>query len=113
MKKIIFALMILTLSINLYALTKNEKAFLKAAENGDIETVRYLINSEVDIDAQDNDGNTALSIAVLSGNSSTVKLLLDYSADHSIKNKYGQTAMDIAKKEKNYEIIGILEHYRK
>ena len=102
MKKIIFALMILTLSIDVHALTKNEKAFIEAAENGDIETVRYLINSEVDIDAQDQEGNTALMLASQNGYFDIVKLLVDNGAYIDIKNKYGITAIDYSR---NSEIL--------
>ena len=97
MKKIIFALIILTLSLNLYALTKNEKAFIEAAKNGDIETVRYLINSEVDIDVQDNDGNTALIMASQNGYFDIVKLLVDNGAYIEIKNNSGCTAIDCSR----------------
>lgn len=111
MKKIIFSLMIFSLSLNLYALTKNEKLFLNSARFGDIETVKELINSEIDIDIQDQEGFTALMYASALKKTFIVMTLLDYGADRYIKNDIGETAIDMAKNLKNYEIIGILESY--
>ena len=108
MKKIIFALMILTLSIDVHALTKNEKAFLEAAKNGDIETIRYLINSEVDIDVQDEYGATALIRSSLFGHFDIVKLLVSEGAYIDIKNNNGDTALMIASSNGNLNIVKLL-----
>jgi ankyrin repeat protein len=40
-----------------------------------------------------------------------VKLLLDLGADVSIKDENGETALDIAKKNKDKEVIKLLEEH--
>ena len=48
------------------------------------------------INLQDNNGNTALHIAIVKGNIGLVNILLDAGADSKIKNNDGQDAEHIA-----------------
>ncbi len=74
----------------------------------DADAVRLLIQRGVRINAQDNEGNTALMMAV-TGDSSGVQALLDAGADPNIKNKAGKTALQIAKEKKKDNIIKLLQ----
>ena len=76
----------------------------------DADAVRLLIQRGVRINAQDNEGNTALMMAV-TGDSSGVQALLDAGADPNIKNKAGKTALQIAKEEKEDDIIKLLQEH--
>ena len=74
------------------------------------ETVRLLMQRGVRINAQDNEGNTALMMAVTE-NSSGVQALLDSGANPNIKNKAGKTALQIAKEKKCDSSVEILEKH--
>ena len=55
-------------------------ALLDAAKKGDAETVKALIDAGADINAKDNDGQTAISYATENGYAETVKALIDAGA---------------------------------
>jgi ankyrin repeat protein len=74
----------------------------------------YLIKGGININHQDNDGNTALHIAIkLRQNNEIIKLLLDNGADVNIKNKNGKTPLDIAMEKGDKDIINLLKMYAK
>lgn len=56
----------------------------------------FLMNSGADIDAQNNDGMTALMFGAKDGSESYVELFLTRGADESLRNKGGKTAEDLA-----------------
>jgi len=51
--------------------------FLRAVQNGDIETILCLLNSGADINTKANEGSTALHVAVRHGNEAALVLLLN------------------------------------
>lgn len=61
---------------------------------------QYIYVRELDIDAQDEDGNTALHIAAGNINSRAIKALLEAGADPTLTNNDGLTALDIAEEAK-------------
>lgn len=70
---------------------------MKAAKNGDLKLVENLIYSGAVIDAQDNDGWTALMFAArFSTNVNVTKTLIRNGADTEIKNNYGISALRLA-----------------
>lgn len=69
---------------------------MNSARFGDIETVKELINSEIDIDIQDQEGFTALMYATAKGNLEMVKLLIKEGAYADLKDNNGVTAMGYA-----------------
>ena len=74
----------------------------------------YLIKGGININHQDNDGNTALHIAIkVRQNNEIIKLLLDNGADVNIKNKNGKTPLDIAMEKGDKDIINLLKMYAK
>ena len=67
-------------------LTPGERQLIKATQDGDIETVRALIASGVDVNAPNDDkedflGQTALHKAIKFGQHACAKVLLDNGAD--------------------------------
>ena len=57
----------------------------KAANQGDIERVKAILSTKVDVDARDSFGGTALHAAMFQDNMEIVKLLIDYGFDVNAK----------------------------
>ena len=70
---------------------------MSAAVHGYKEVLEYLISQKVDLNAQDEDGWTALHFAVMANAESSVKALLEAGVKTDIKNSDGDTAEALAK----------------
>ena len=81
-------------------------SIFEAVENNDIEAVRKYIHQVNDTD--NNDGDTALTLASFYGHKEACQLLLDNGTDVNHIDKYGDTALSLARKE---EIIELLKMY--
>ena len=97
-------------SVNRYGGT----ALIPAAHHGHVETVRYLLTTEVDIDHVNNLGWTALLEAAILGDGgpvyqAIVTLLLEGGADPTIGDDNGVTALVHARNCNMDEIAGLLE----
>jgi len=68
-------------------------ALMRAALDGNTETVKELIHQGADIDQRDDTGRTALIFAVVNSHYETVKVLLEYGADVQAKSNQGGTAL--------------------
>ena len=66
-----------------------------ASAMGNADMVRVLLKKKIDIDAQDEDGNTALFHAGAHGHLAVVKLLLAKGCDTSLANAAGQRPYDL------------------
>ena len=106
MKKILTILLLI--SINLYSLTKDEENFLYASEIGDINKVKELLALGVNINIQNEEGETALMWALQYANVQLVRELIKSGANVNIKDKYGNTALDYAKDEGHNDIVELL-----
>ena len=73
---------------------------MSAAVHGYKEVLDYLISKKVDLNAQDEDGWTALHFAVMANAASSVKALLAAGAKTDIKNSDGDTAEMLAQGSK-------------
>ena len=62
-------------------------------------SLALLIEAGVDIDARDNNGETALIQAARTGNSNSVRLLLKAGANIDVKDRTGMTALKYAEKK--------------
>jgi len=83
-----------------------------AAGSGNSEAVAYLLQQGADINAQDQDGTTALMEAVDVREPEVVKVLVARGADVSLKNKSGKTARDIARGFRDHRCLNILEEIK-
>ena len=77
-----------------------------ASREGHLEIVKLLIENGANINAKDNDGETALMRASYNGHLEVVKYLIENGADVNIKdNYYGITALDFARDEEIKEVL--------
>ena len=68
-------------------------ALMRAALDGDTETVKALIQQGVDINQRDDNGRTALMFAVMNMHHETVRALLESEADVNVRSTQGGTAL--------------------
>jgi ankyrin repeat protein len=61
------------------------------ANEGNLEGIKDLVNSDVDVNFRDIDGRTALHIASCQGLTQVVDLLLDHGAEIDPKDRWGST----------------------
>jgi len=83
-------------------------------EKGYFSIIEALINSNVEINLQDDHGNTPLWYACTYYivNRQTIKLLLEKGPDMYLINKYGRSTYSAAKENNRKELLEILEQYR-
>lgn len=79
------------------------------ANEGDLEGIKDLVNSDVDVNFRDIDGRTALHIASCQGLTQVVDLLLDHGAEIDPKDRWGSTPLADAIFYKNHDVIKLLE----
>ena len=85
-------------------------ALIYAADEGLLETVRWLVVEGADISASDKDGKTALHHAARRGHPELVEWLVEKGADISASDKDGKTPLDFAvmRNVKNVELLKLL-----
>src|SRR6266850_6950730 len=66
---------------------------MRAALDGNTQSVKELINQGGDINQRDDNGRTALMFAVVNRHYETMKVLLEYGADVNAKSNKGGTAL--------------------
>ncbi|CAL9693464.1 unnamed protein product [Knipowitschia caucasica] len=72
------------------------KRLREAANSNDIDTVRRLLEDDIDPCAADDKGRTALHFSSCNGNESIVQLLLSYGADPNQRDSLGNTPLHLA-----------------
>jgi ankyrin repeat protein len=86
-------------------------AFQHAAESGDLATLQTLLAKQVNIDARDSLGRTALMLATLHGQTDTVAALLAAGADPNLADLRGTTPLQAAMAADRTAIIAALQRY--
>lgn len=82
---------------------------MRAASQGDLEFARWLLdNTDIDINAQDKDGDTALNESVYHKRLPVAELLFDRGADPYILNYKKENLWDWAKKTENQQLMGMV-----
>lgn len=98
----------------LQKLLGREGQFLQAAKDGDVSTIRMLLDKGVDIQARGTyyrSEVTALHLASFEGKERTVQFLLSKGADVHAKDESGETALHRAAISGNKQIVNLLlEH---
>jgi len=97
---------------NLGILTPNEPLWdvllHTVAHQGDLESVKILVEYGTDINIIGDLGYTPLHFSVLAEKVEVVRYLLEQGADRSICGEFGNTALDIAETWGNQELIDLL-----
>ena len=77
------------------------------AASGQIEIVRYLLDSGMDVNTKYSiDGSTALIMATIQANVEVVRLLIKAGADVNLKNNHGQRALFFTDNETMHNALG-------
>ncbi|KXZ44423.1 hypothetical protein GPECTOR_68g396 [Gonium pectorale] len=85
--------------------------FLQQAAQGDVETLRAMLNQGMSANSADYDGRTGLMLAAAAGHESVVRLLLDHGAKADQLDSFGNSALSEACKEGNDKVIDLLLGY--
>ncbi|SFJ75113.1 ankyrin repeat domain-containing protein [Thermoflavimicrobium dichotomicum] len=75
------------------------------------EMIQYLIQQGADLNAQDEDGNTALHYAISKRAKQIAEILLKAGANPNIQNEKGETPLYIAVSANNKELVDLLLFY--
>ena len=84
------------------------KSFFRVAADGEVVEVKLLLSKGINVNTQDDSGDTALHHAAWGGRKEVVEVLLINGADMSLKNNDCQTALDAAMEEDQKEIAELL-----
>ncbi|SFU74066.1 hypothetical protein SAMN05216480_1182 [Pustulibacterium marinum] len=79
-----------------------------AVNNGDLNTINYLLKNGANVNAQDHSGNTALMSAAYKNHTTIAKQLLAYDASVVVMNFDQATALTLATQYENYKIAALL-----
>lgn len=86
----------------------DETPLIDAVKSGDKNQIRALLADQVDVNATDGDGTTALHFAVHDGDLGTANLLLAGGAYVDTPNRFGAIPLALAAESGSAEIIGAL-----
>jgi len=90
--------------------SKNENALIVATKVNNIEQIKLLLQYGINVNQQDELGNTALYYAVEMEEAYLVHLLVNKHADIHIKNNEGRSPFDLANKLGNQKVLIALNH---
>ncbi len=92
----------------IFSITAQAMELMEAACDGEIQRIQEAINAGADINAQDDNGQSALIWAAYYGHKNIVKLLLKHSAHVNVQDTYGRTALIYAVARGCKDIIELL-----
>lgn len=107
MKKYLLMTCAILLAVPAYA---DVNELLDKVKNKDVSAVETLLSKGENINAANEQGNTALHYAVATGNVQMVELLLAHDADMNIKNNKGWTPLGIAEKKNVGSVYDVLKN---
>ena len=81
---------------------------VRAAREGDTDTIEQLLKNGADIDSRDSKGQTPLEVAILARNTLLIQFLLDRGADVNVRDNHGATALMVACSRSSLEVDKLL-----
>ena len=88
-------------------------ALMSACQSGNLDIVRRIIATQIDVNAQDAHGDPAINWATANGHEAIVVELLGAGANPTIANKDGYTAIRTAKERGLEQLVAVLEKHQK
>jgi len=88
-----------------------ESALHHASKHGKVESVRFLLDAEAEVNAQTLHGYTSLHFAAENGHTNVVEVLLDSGADAGMSTMKGFTPMHCAVAKGNTNVVKLLARY--
>jgi ankyrin repeat protein len=85
-----------------------ETPLLKAATEGHLSVVKYLLSNGVGLNVRDRNGRTALHKASLFGHKSVVEFLLSQGADVNDRDNFGNTPLSLAVVNGSKSVVQVL-----
>jgi len=80
-----------------------------AANTGNADAVRLLLDAGAEVNARDAQGGTALHAAAKGGHTATVQLLLARGAEKQVRDTMGKTPLDVASESGLSEVAALLK----
>jgi uncharacterized protein len=87
------------------ALANADTRLLQAAEEGDIATLKKLISKKANIYAKDENGNSALLLALINEHSECARFLITHKASVTASNNEGQTPLHVTSDPKIARVL--------
>lgn len=88
--------------------TKQENAFMVAAEVGFLEALQYFATRGGDLDDQDKCGSTALTKTILKNKLNCLQWLIDQGVNINLLNPRGESPLALAARLRRYDAVRIL-----
>jgi uncharacterized protein len=101
-------LMTLLIAIPLSVTANGDMRLIDAAKNSDLEIIKSLLKSSIDVSAEKADGTTALHYAVHRNDLEIARLLTKSRANASAANVYGVTPLSLACTNRSAEMVKVL-----
>jgi len=100
--------------VNQVEVTSGRSALHKACFWGHNEMVQYLVNEcKLNVNVQDNYGDTALHDAAKFGHETVAKILLDAGANTTLKNKAGKEPLVVAEEHSKSAVATLIKNHKK
>lgn len=90
------------------AMVRYEQPLVRAASDGDLDTLNELLRSGVDVNQKEDDGTTALEVAVGQNNLEMVRRLLSAGASIGTTNEDGRNILFALDDDSSEELIQVL-----
>ena len=87
---------------------KNQHSLCTAAENGQIDVVRSLLEQGADVDEMDSLRQTALAVASINGKLQVAELLIEHGADVNSRDADGWTPLHMASQYGHLDVVRLL-----
>ena len=88
----------------------HEDLFIRAAQDGDMQALKTLIEAGVNVNAKGSSGMTALMHAARNNYVDCVKVLLDAGAEVNAVNEFGRSAFKMADEKGHGETVELLQN---